>query len=64
MSRYEVVYFGGFFVGDKENKWNVYEARDWNDVYSLYFMLREDAHMKAYIKDNDEDVYYEDGEWY
>ena len=64
MSRYEGVYFGSFFVGYKENKLNVYKASDWNDAYSLYFMLREDAHMKAYIKDNDEDVYYEDGEWY
>lgn len=64
MSRYEVVYFGGFFVGDKENKWNVHEACDWNDAYSLYFTLREDCHMKAYIKDNNEDVCYEDGEWY
>ena len=63
MSRYEVVYFGGFFVGDKENEWNAYEARDWNDAYSLYFMLREDAQMKAYIKDNDEDVCF-DGGWY
>lgn len=35
MNRYEVIYFGSFFVDDKENKWNVYKARDWIDAYSF-----------------------------
>lgn len=62
MSRYEVVYFGGFFVGDKENKWNVYEARDWNDAYGFWAMIKEDFPGR-YIKDNDYDVCF-DGDWY
>lgn len=62
--KYSVVYKGAFFVGDKENQWNEYNARDWADAWGLYNMLRQDAQMQSYIKDHDEDLCYEDGEWY
>lgn len=63
MSRYEVVYFGEFYYGDKKNWWNIYEAIDWNDAWSFYYTLKSNG-WRVYIKDNDEDVIYEDGEWY
>ena len=62
MSRYEVVYFGEFFFGDKKD-WNSYEARDYNDAWDFYSTLKNNG-WRVYIKDNDEDVYYENGEWY
>ena len=63
MSRYEVVYFGGFFFGDRKDWWNGYEARDWNDAWDFYNVLKSNG-WRVYIKDNDEDVCYENGEWY
>lgn len=63
MSRYETVYFGAFFTGDKETWWNSYEARDYNDAWDMYVAVKNTG-MRAYIKDNDEDVCFEDGEWY
>lgn len=42
MSKYEVVYFGSFFAGNKENKWNIYEAHDWIDAYSFWAMIKGD----------------------
>ena len=63
MGRYEVVYFGAFFSDDREGKYNFYSARDWNDAYSFWFMIKDDF-PGCYIKDNYEGVYYEDGEWY
>lgn len=63
MSRYEVVYFGEFFFGDKKDWWNSYEARDWNDACGFYNTLKSNG-WRVYIKDNDEDVCYENGEWY
>lgn len=62
MSRYEVVYFGAFFTGDRENKYNWYSARDWNDAYDFWNTIKQDF-PGSYIKDNDEDVCF-DGEWY
>ena len=62
MSRYEVVYFGAFFSDDRENKYNSYPARDWDDAYSFWTMIKTDF-PGCYIKDNDYDVYY-DGNWY
>ena len=59
MSRYEVVYFGD----DREGKYNVYPARDWDDAYDFYAMIKNDF-PGCYIKDNDYDVCYENGEWY
>ena len=63
MGRYEVVYFGAFFSDDKDGKYNSYPARDWNDAYGFWFMIKDDF-SGCYIKDNDEDVIFEDGEWY
>ena len=63
MSRYEVVYFGAFFSDDKDGKYNSYPARDWDDAYGFWFMIKDDF-PGCYIKDNDEDVIFEDGEWY
>ena len=63
MSRYEVCYFGEFFYGDRKDWWNVYEAIDWNDAWSFYYTLKSND-WRVYIKDNDEDVCFEDGEWY
>lgn len=62
MNRYEVVYFGAFFSDDKEDKYNSYPARDWNDAYGFWLMIKEDF-PGCYIKDNDYDVYF-DGDWY
>lgn len=62
MSRYEVVYFGAFFSDDKENKYNSYPARDWNDAYGFWNTIKKDF-PGSYIKDNDEQVCF-DGEWY
>ena len=61
MGRYEVVYFGAFFSDDKDGKYNSYPARDWNDAYGFWFMIKDDF-SGCYIKDNDEDVIFEDGE--
>ena len=63
MSRYEVIYFGAFFSGDKDGKYNSYPARDWSDAYDFWFTIKDDS-PDCYIKDNDEDVIFEDGEWY
>ena len=60
--RYSVCYEGEFFFGDNKG-WNEYEARDWNDAYDMYRVART-CKMRAYIKDHDEDVCYEDGKWY
>lgn len=62
MSRYEVVYFGAFFSDDRENKYNSYPARDWDDAYGFWTMIKADF-PECYIKDSDYDVYY-DGDWY
>jgi hypothetical protein len=63
MSRYEVCYFGEFFWGDRKDWWNIYEPYDWNDAWNFYSTLKANG-WRVYIKDNDEDVCYEDGEWY
>lgn len=42
MIKYKVVYFSSFFAGDKENKWNTYEARYWIDAYIFWRMIKED----------------------
>ena len=63
MSRYEVAYFGAFFSDDCEEGYNSYPARDWDDAYSFYAMIKEDF-PSCYIKDNDYCVCYENGEWY
>lgn len=63
MSRYEVVYFGEFFYGDNKKWWNTYKPHDWNDAWSFYNILKNN-NWRAYIKDNDEDLCYEDGKWY
>ena len=60
--RYSVVYNGEFFVGDRKG-WNEYEARDWADAYVTYRTFK-DYGLCPYIKDHDEDVCYENGEWY
>lgn len=62
MSRYEVVYFGAFFTGDRKNKYNWCSARDWNDAYDFWNTIKKDF-PGSYIKDNDEQVCF-DGEWY
>jgi hypothetical protein len=62
MGRYEVVYFGAFFSDDKEDKYNSYPARDWDDAYGFWGMIKEDF-PGCYIKDNDYDVCF-DGDWY
>ena len=62
MSRYEVVYFGAFFSDDREDKYNSYPARDWDDAYGFWAMIKTDF-PGCYIKDNDYNVYY-DGDWY
>ena len=48
MSRYEVVYFGEFFFGDKKDWWNSYEARDWNDAWDFYNTLKRNG-WRTYI---------------
>ena len=63
MSRYEVVYFGEFFWGDRKDWWNIYEPDGWNDAWNFYSTLKSNG-WRVYIKDNDEDVIFEDGEWY
>ena len=62
MSRYEVVYFGAFFSDDKEDKYNSYPARDWNDAYSFFVMIKDDF-PGCYIKDNEYDVYFDGEDW-
>jgi hypothetical protein len=62
MSRYEVVYFGAFFSDDKEGKYNSYPARDWNDAYSFFVMIKDDF-PGLYIKDNEYDVYFDGEDW-
>ena len=63
MSRYEVCYFGEFFWGDRKDWWNIYEPYDWSDAWNFYSTLKANG-WRVYIKDNDEDVIYDDGEWY
>ena len=62
MSRYEVVYFGAFFSDDREDKYNSYPARDWNDAYGFWFMIKDDF-PGCYIKDNEYDVYFDGEDW-
>lgn len=62
MSRYEVVYFGAFFSDDKEDKYNSYPARDWNDAYGFFVMIKDDF-PGLYIKDNEYDVYFDGEDW-
>jgi hypothetical protein len=62
MSRYEVVYFGAFFCHDKENEYNSYLARDWNDAYSFFMMIKDDF-PGLYLKDNEYDVYFDGEDW-
>ena len=62
MGRYEVVYFGAFFSDDKEDKYNSYPARDWEDVYGFFVMIKEDF-PGCYIKDNEYDVYFDGEDW-
>lgn len=62
MDRYEVVYFGAFFSDDKEDKYNSYSARDWNDAY-LFFLAIKDDFPGLYIKDNEYDVYFDGEDW-
>lgn len=63
MSRYEVVYFGAFFSDDREGKYNSYPARDWNDAYGFFLMIKDDF-PSCYIKDNEYDVYFDGEDWY
>lgn len=63
MSRYEVVYFGAFFSDDRENKYNSYPARDWDDAYGFLVMIKKDF-PGCYIKDNDYDVCFDGQDWY
>ena len=62
MNRYEVVYFGAFFSDDREGKCNSYPARDWNDAYGFWLMIKDDF-PGCYIKDNDYDAYF-NGDWF
>lgn len=62
MDRYEVVYFGAFFSDDKEGKYNSYPARDWNDAYGFFLMIKDDF-PGLYIKDNEYDVYFDGEDW-
>ena len=62
MGRYEVVYFGAFFSDDKEGKYNSYPARDWNDAYGFFVMIKDDF-PGLYIKDNEYDVYFDGEDW-
>lgn len=60
--RYEVVYFGAFFSNDKEGKYNSYPARNWNDAYGFFLMIKDDF-PGLYIKDNEYDVYFDGEDW-
>ena len=60
---YTVAYKGKYFFGDKEG-YNEYLARDWTDAYEMYNLIRSWGSRDCYIKDEDNDLYYEDGEWY
>ena len=62
MSRYEVVYFGAFFSDDREEKYNSYPGRDWEDAYSFFLMIKDDF-PGCYIKDNEYDVYFDGEDW-
>ena len=63
MSRYEVVYFGAFFSDDKEGNIIPILRGTGMMAYGFWFMIKDDF-PGCYIKDNDEDVIFEDGEWY
>ena len=60
---YTVVYKGAFFFGDTDG-YNEYYARDWNDAYELYCILKDCGLDIVYIKEEEFELYYEDGEWY